>query len=667
MAGNGDSQKYLNRELSHLQFFLRVFDQAKDPNIPLLERLNFLFITSANLDEFFEVRVAGLKEKVALSRSDTGIDNLGTEEVLREISAITHPFVDDIYMLFNQLLSELRKEGIHFIPPNKWTQKQRKWAKEFFVNHALPVISPIGLDWTHPFPKLVNKSLNYIVSLEGDDAFGRTSGLAIVHAPRTLPRVLQFPCEMTKGEGFVFLNHLIEEYVNELFPGMKATGCYQFRVTRNSDIYLNTDEVKDLTLALQSELASKRYGSAVRLEIDSECPEHIIEFLLSFHKLNQDDLYKVKGPVNLHRSSMLLNMLLRPDLRFKPIKHRVPPALKSNKDMFDVIRQKDILLHHPYHSFDPVLDFIYQAARDPNVIAIKQTLYRTGVDSPMVKALMQAARKGKEVTIVIELRARFDEQENIALANKLQEAGAVVIYGLVGYKVHAKLSLVIRRENGGLSRYAHLGTGNYHAHTARQYTDFGLFTCQSDITLDVLHAFQQLTGLGDWIRLKKLVAAPFDLHKTVLKCIATETRNAKAGKPAFIKVKLNGLTEPEVIDALYKASKAGVKILLLVRGICCLKPGVPGLSENIVVKSVVGRFLEHSRVYWFCNNGHEKLYCSSADWMERNFFYRVEICFPILDIDIANQVKKQAFDPKLHPNSKVYQLGRQGLYTLCNK
>lgn len=656
---------FFNRELSQLQFFKRVFEQAQDRSLPLLERLKFLFITSAALDEFFEIRVAGLKEQMAMSRTDTGIDGMATNDILKAISDLTHQFVPEIYDLFNnELLPALEKERIHFISPEKWNKAQRAWAKDYFLNHAMPVLSPIGLDLSHPFPQLENKSLNFIVSLEGEDAFGRSSGLAIVHTPRTLSRVLRCPGNgKPNHDYFMFLNHVIQEYVNELFPGMQATGCYQFRVTRNSDIYLNSDEITDLTIALQSELASKRYGSSVRLEIDSDCPKHIIDFLLSIHHLTEQDIFKATGPVNLHRSSLILDMLDRPDLCFPSFKHNQPPELKTNKDMFASIRERDILLHLPYDSFDPVLDFIYQATRDPNVVAIKQTLYRTGVDSPMVKALIEAAKRGKQVTIVIELRARFDEAENIELANRLQEAGAVVIYGIVGYKVHAKLSLIVRREESKLRRYAYLGTGNYHAHTARQYTDFGLFTYDKDITSDVLRAFLQLTGMGKASRLKHLYASPFTLHKNILNLIEHETQQAKQGNKAFIKAKMNGLTEPEVINALYRASQAGVKITLHVRGICCLKPGVRGLSSNIKVYSVVGRFLEHSRVYWFYNSGDEKIFCSSADWMDRNFFYRVEICFPILDPNLAKRVKKEAFDTKLHPNAKVYQLASDGFYS----
>lgn len=662
MADVKPEADYFNRELSQLQFFSRIFDQTKDQSLPLLERLNYLFITSAGLDEFFEIRVAGLKEKLAMSHSDTGIDGMSTEYVLKEISKFTHEFVPKLYDLFkNDLIPALARENIHFIHPQDWTRAQREWARDYFVNHALPVISPISLDLAHPFPRLVNKSLNYIVALEGEDAFGRSSGLAIVHASRTLPRVLQIPKELVQGDGFLFLNHVIKEHVGEFFSGMKPVGCYQFRVTRNSDIYLDSDEITDLTLALQSELASKRYGSAVRLEIDSMCPNHIVNFLLERHELHPDDLYRVDGPVNLQRSSLILEYLDRPDLRFKPFKHQYDPKLKG-ANIFDMIRQQDIILHHPYDAFDPVLDFIYQAARDPNVLAIRQTLYRTGVNSPMVKALIQAAQKGTDVTIVIELRARFDEQENIELANRLQEAGAVVIYGVIGYKVHAKLSLVVRRESGRLVRYAHLGTGNYHAHTARLYTDFGLFTSNAQITRDVLHSFHQLTGMGKATKLKKLIASPFTLHKKIIALIDSETRNAKAGKKAFIKAKMNGLTEPKVIQALYRASQAGVKIYLHVRGICCLRPGVKGLSENIKVVSVIGRFLEHSRVYLFCNGGDEKLYCASADWMDRNFFYRVEICLPILDTDIAKRIKKEAFDVSLPPCAKVYHLNAQGKY-----
>ncbi|MDQ2995333.1 MAG: polyphosphate kinase 1 [Pseudomonadota bacterium] len=656
--------KFFNPELSRLMFIKRVFAQACDQSLPLLERLNYLFITSGNLDEFFEVAVAALKDKIALSRTEASIDGMQADELLKMIAEITHPFVKDIYDVYNNdLTPAMHLQSIEFLPRKKWTKPQREWIQKFFTEHAMPVISPIALDLSHPFPRLVNKSLNYIVSLEGADAFGRESGLAIIHAPRSLPRILRIPSELCEpGDYFVQLNDLIQAHLDDFFPGMTATGCYQFRITRNSDLYINSDEESDLTLALESELASKRYGASVRMEIDANCPDHIIEYLLAIHYLGVNDLYKVDGPVNLHRSSLLLKLLERNDLRFPAFQHQIPERLDKHTDMFSAIREKDILMHLPYDSFDPVLNLIYQAAHDPNVLAIKSTLYRTGVDSPMVKALIEAARVGKEVTIVIELRARFDEAENIALANQLQEAGALVIYGILGYKVHAKLSLIVRREGKDLGRYAHLGTGNYHADTARLYTDFGLFTYNSTITDDVLTTFQQLTGMSKELELDHLIASPFKLHKTVIALIEAETQNAQNGKKARIKAKVNGLTDKDVIVALYNASQAGVKIQLQVRGICCLIPGVKDLSENITVTSIIGRFLEHARVYCFYNDGNEKIYCSSADWMERNFFFRVEICFPILDPALAKTVKKRAFDPHLNPNSKQYQLKSDGEY-----
>lgn len=654
---------YLNRELSLLQFNHRVLEQALDEAIPLLERLRFLLICSANLDEFFEIRVAGLKQKLAIGSTHVGPDGLSTMATLEQIREFTQPLVDEQYLIVNHiLLPALAKENIRFLSATDWNAKQAAWIKQYFQHEILPVVSLIGLDLARPFPRLVNKSLNFIVSLEGKDAFGRDSGLAIVHIPRALPRVIRLPeTEDGLGYNFIFLYSLIDAHANDLFPGMTVTGCYQFRLTRNSDLFLD-EATEDLAKALKHELLSRRYGMAVRLEISKNCPLELVDFLLQKHTLSRDELYQIDGPVNLSRCMQVIDVIDRPDLKYPPFTPGLPKHITDKLDLFAAIRERDILLHHPYQTFTTVINFIKQATDDPDVIAIKQILYRTGPESLMVRALSDAARAGKEVTAVIELRARFEEEYNIELANRLQEAGALVVYGVMGFKTHAKLTVVVRREGRTMRRYCHLGTGNYHAATARQYTDFGLLTYDQDIGDDVQSVFQQLTGMGKVIQLKKLLHSPFTLFKSLLDMIDRETEIALSGKPARIIAKINALTEPKIIQALYQASQAGVEIDLIIRGICCLKPGIPGISENIRVRSIVGRFLEHARVYYFLNDGDEKIYCSSADWMERNFFNRVEVSFPIEDKHLVKHAKVEGLLVYLADNTQSWELLPDGSY-----
>lgn len=622
---------YTNRWLSLLEFNQRVLEQVKDTSTPVLERLKFLCIFSTNMDEFFEVRVAGVKQRVELGAVSTGPDNLQPTEALRAISRRAHGLVDEQYRVLNDdLIPALAAEHIRFIRRTAWSEHQRDWLQTFFRNELLPVLSPIGLDPAHPFPRILNKSLNFIVSLRGRDAFGRSSGFAVVQAPRSLPRLIALPPD-TDGNGthdFVFLSSIIHAFVEELFPGMSATGCYQFRVTRDGDLFVDEEEVDDLLRAVQGELPSRRYADAVRLEVAHNCPERMWRYLLKEFHLGEADLYRVDGLVNVNRL-MALYDLDRPELKYPPFAPRLPAAFNRTGDLFSDIRAQDILLHHPFDSFSPVIDFLRQAAGDPRVLAIKQTLYRTGPDSAVVDALVAAARGGKEVTVVVELRARFDEADNIGLATRLQDAGAHVVYGVVGYKAHAKITLVIRREDNSLRHYVHLGTGNYHPRTARLYTDYGLFTCDPAIGRDAHRVFMQLTGLGRVARLEKLLQSPFTLHPAMLEKIERETAHAEAGRPSRIIIKMNALVDPELIKALYRASAAGVEIDLIVRGMCCLRPGIPGISERIRVRSVIGRFLEHSRVFCFQNHDQPELYCASADWMERNFFRRVEVCFPV--------------------------------------
>ncbi|WP_288382830.1 polyphosphate kinase 1 [uncultured Acinetobacter sp.] len=654
------NDRYINRELSILDFHLRVLEQAVDPLHPLLERMNFLLIFSRNLDEFFEIRVAGILEQLDLGNESRSPDGLTPKQVLEQISQTAHAAIERQYRILNEeILPKLRDEDICFLRRGELTPAQSAWVKKYFQEQVAPVLTPISLDPAHPFPRLVNKSLNFVITLEGKDAFGRQIDLAVVPAPRSLPRVVRLPDELTGGkEHHVMLSAIIHEHVSDLFPGMTATGCYQFRVTRNADLALNED-VEDLAKALKGELSSRRFGRAVRLEVTENCPKHIYNYLLEEFDLDEDQLYKVEGPVNLAR---LLSNFKRPHLRYDSHTPVIPKVLKKSENVFSAMQKQDILLHHPFESFAPVINLLREAARDPQVLAIKQTLYRSGPDSEIVQVLVEAARNGKEVTAVIELRARFDEESNIAVANVLQEAGAVVVYGIVGYKTHAKMILVVRRENNKLVRYVHLGTGNYHAGNARIYTDYGLMTTDKELCEDVHRIFQELTGMGKMAKLKKLLHAPFTLHAQLLNYIDDEIANAKAGKPAQIIVKVNALTEMQLINKLYEASQAGVQIDLIIRSICCLRPGLPGLSENIRVRSIVGRFLEHTRVYYFSNNGDARIYCSSADWMDRNLFNRVEACFPIEDPALKKRIYQQGLVNYLKDNQQAWLLQGDGTW-----
>lgn len=654
------NDRYINRELSILDFHLRVLEQAVDPLHPLLERMNFLLIFSRNLDEFFEIRVAGVMEQFSLGNESRSPDGLTPRQVLQKISETAHAAIERQYRILNEeILPKLREEDICFLRRGELTPAQSAWIKKYFQEQVAPVLTPISLDPAHPFPRLVNKSLNFIVTLEGKDAFGRQIDLAVVPAPRSLPRVVRLPDELTGGkEHHVMLSAIIHEHVSDLFPGMTATGCYQFRVTRNADLALNED-VEDLAKALKGELSSRRFGRAVRLEVTHNCPQHIYEYLLEEFDLTDEQLYKVDGPVNLAR---LVSNFKRPHLRYDSHTPVVPKVFKKTESIFSAMQKQDILLHHPFESFAPVIQLLRESARDPQVLAIKQTLYRSGADSEIVQILAEAARNGKEVTAVIELRARFDEESNIEVANVLQEAGAVVVYGIVGYKTHAKMIMVVRRENNKLVRYVHLGTGNYHAMNARIYTDYGLMTTDKDLCEDVHRIFQELTGMGKMAKLKKLLHAPFTLHAQLINFIDEEIANAKAGRKAQIIVKVNALTEVQLINKLYEASQAGVQIDLIIRSICCLRPGLPNLSENIRVRSIVGRFLEHTRVYYFSNNGDARIYCSSADWMDRNLFNRVEACFPVEDPALKKRIYQQGLVNYLQDNQQAWLLRSDGTW-----
>ena len=621
---------YINRELSFLEFTRRVLAQAFDEAIPLLERLRFLCISSSILDEFFEIRVAGLKQLHELGPAQfAAADAMTIPDELAAIHERTVRLVSEQYKCLNEiLLPALENEGVSLLGRSSWTPAATAWLEQYFEREVEPVLSPLGLDPARPFPRIQNKSLNFIVRLRGKDAFGRDSELAIVQAPRSLPRVVPVPLEGTQRT-FVLLTGIVQAFVHKLFTGIEVLGCYQFRVTRNSDLFVDEEEIDDLRRALEGELAHRRYGAAVRLETSRDCPDDMVQFLQHQFALHEVDAYRMPGPVNLNRLTAIYDLVQRPDLKYAIFTPGLPKRLATTADLFAAIRQNEMLLHHPYQSFAPVMDFLRLAAADPQVLAIKQTLYRAGNDSPIVDALVAAANAGKDVTVIVELRARFDEEANIELSNRLQEAGAHVMYGVVGYKTHAKLALVVRREPGGIRRYCHLGTGNYHPRTARQYTDYGIFTCNDQIGQDVHELFLQLTSLTQTPKLKRLVQSPFGMHEMVLAKLAREADHARAGRKARVIAKMNALTEPLVIEALYKASCAGVKIDLIIRGVCALRPGVPGVSENIAVRSLVGRFLEHSRVCYFENDGAPEMFCTSADWMERNFFRRVEVAFPI--------------------------------------
>ncbi|MGO2056447.1 MAG: polyphosphate kinase 1 [Halomonadaceae bacterium] len=659
-----DPSLYFNRELSHLQFNIRVLEQALDESHPLLNRLMFLLIFSSNLDEFFEIRVAGFKRQIALGDTRTGADGRSPRAVFNEISAVAHKQIERQYKILNDvLLPELLKHGLRFRRRDDWTKAQHEWVQGYFERKIMPVISPIGLDPSHPFPRLVNKSLNFIVQLEGKDAFGREGGLAILPAPRSLPRVIMLPQELCE-EGFtesVFLSSMIHAHAEEMFPGMTVRGCYQFRLTRNADMLMDPEGVSDLASALRGELLASRYGSGVRLEVVDTCPEELITFLHKQFELEESDIYRVNGPVNLTRMMSLIDHVELPDLVYRPFTPGLPKNLSKSSSLFDTIAAGDILLHHPFQSFTPVEDLMAEAARDPGVLAIKQTLYRTGADSPIVNSLVEAARNGKEVTVVIELRARFDEADNLSLASRLQEAGAIVIYGVMAYKTHAKMMHIVRNESGKLCHYAHLGTGNYHSKTARLYTDYSLITATPSLCEDVHQVFQQLSGMGRARRIETLLHAPFTLHGGMVSMIEREAVEARKGKRAHLIIKCNSLTEPKLIQALYRASQAGVECDLIIRGQCCLRPGVSGISDNIRVRSIIGRFLEHTRVFYFHNGGNSEVWASSADFMSRNMFNRVETCFPLLDKKMAARVRKD-LETYLVDNCQSWLLQPDGNY-----
>jgi len=643
-----------------LAFNRRVLAQAQDPDIPLLERLKFLCIVSSNLDEFFEVRVASL---LAREREEGSLAHPIWMRDFDQVSVAAHALVEEQYQTLNQhILPALMEQGIHLLRHLDRNEAQRVWVKDYFEREVRPLLTPIVLDPAHPFPQVVNKSLNFIVELAGKDAFGKGTTIAVMKAPRVLPRIIRLPEGLNgNGAAYCLLSSVIHAHIADLFPGRQVLGYSQFRVTRDSDLWVDEVEVKNLRQALKGELQTRQFGFAVRLEVAQNCPKNLSDFLLTQFDIAPEFLYPVDGPVNMVSLNELLEYASGPDFRFKPFVPDLSMAL-AHEDIFSLITQRDYLLHHPYQSFQPVIEFLRAAAADPSVVAIKQTIYRTGMNSELMEALIAAAQNGKEVTVVVELMARFDEEANINWADKLERVGAQVVYGIVGMKTHAKTALVIRRESGKLKMYAHLGTGNYHPTTTKFYTDFGLLTANQSLAREVNEVFINLTSLTRPKKLNHLWVAPFDLHKELLKAIRQEADNAAQGLSGRIIAKMNALQDESIILALYEASQAGVKIDLIVRGACLLRPGVPGLSENIRVRSIVGRFLEHSRIFLFRNNGKDDLYLASADWMNRNLFRRVEVAFPVLDPELKQRVVDEGLKPYLKDNQNAWELDAEGNY-----
>ncbi len=655
--------RLLNRELGILAFNERVLALSEDQSIPLLERLRYLTIVSNNLDELFEVRVAELKELV---RADpmAHLDGMPVADSLRAVAERAGRLVARQYVLLNRTLTPaLAAEGIVMLLSSMWTDAQRAWAEQVFDDEIEPLLTPIALDPAHPFPRILNKSLNFVIELDGTDAFGRRAGIAIVQAPRALPRVIRVPSAVSGvPHGLMLLTSIVGGFVGRLFPGLAVRSVNQFRVTRNSELFVDEEEITDLREALHTELTQRHYGDEVRLEVSAGMGETVLQRLMTEFDLGTQDCFRVDGPVNLVRLQQVIDLVDRPELKYPSFEPGVPAAV-VRRDLFASIRRQDLLLHHPYESFVPVMDFLRSAAVDPKVVAIKQTIYRTGADSALMESLVAAARAGKEVTVVVELMARFDEEANINWASRLEEAGAHVVYGVVGLKTHAKLALLLRREDGVLRRYAHLGSGNYHPSTARLYEDFGLFTADPEICADIHEVFRRLTGTGRGVELRCLLQAPFTLAEHVLMAIRREAEAARAGRRAYIAAKVNALLDPTVIEALYQASQDGVKIDLIVRGVCALRPGVPGLSKTIRVRSVIGRFLEHSRIYHFHADGRDEVWLSSADWMGRNLYRRVEVAFPVRDRRLKARVLSEGIGVHLRDNASAWTMDAEGTYT----
>ncbi len=655
--------RYLNRELSWLEFNQRVLDEALNPATPLLERMKFFCITASNLDEFFEVRVASLKQEIEDNVNLRTPDGRTPAETLREVTIRVRRLVDDAYRCWREELKPaLAKNGIGFLPTATLDSEDRKWVDAYYRTKVHPVLTPLAIDPSHPFPQLLNKSLNLIVRLTATHTGEVRRRLAVVQVPRVLPRLVRLPRAEARAHDYVFLADLIGAHLADLFPGTQIEGWWTFRVTRNSELYIDEEEVPNLLKAVENELHNRRKGDAVRLEIAADCPADIRAELLDTFSLAEHDLYVIDGPLNPTRLMAVLDGDHAPELHDPRFVAPVAASLRDREDLFAAIRERDHLLHHPYESFNSVVEFLEQAAADPKVLAIKQTLYRTGGDQRIIGALMSAVTNGKQVTAVVELKARFDEANNIRWARALEEAGVHVVYGLVGYKIHCKVALVVRADDDGIRRYVHLGTGNYNPSTAKLYTDLSLLTCRPDFGEDATNLFNLLTGICQFQGTRKFVVAHFQMHDRVLELIAREISHAQEGLPARIVVKMNALVEEQIIDALYRASQAGVKIDLIIRGICCLRPGVPGLSENITVRSIVDRFLEHARVWWFENARQPEVFVGSADWMPRNLFRRIEVVFPVEDGNLRDRITGEILERQLSDNVKARHLQPDGTY-----
>lgn len=659
----GRRNQYFNRELSWLAFNRRVLEQAQSEANPLLERVKFLAIVSSNLDEFFEIRVAGLTQQQETGGGEPSIDGLTPREQLRQINAAVRDLARAQQTCWQEhLVPALAAEGIEFIAAAQLDAAARAWVEDYFVRNVQPVLTPLAVDQAHPFPQLGNKTLNLLLSLDNPETPEHDHHLAILPVPRSLPRIVRLGGAGDGPERFIFLSEILKHCAGALFPGYVIRGAHAFRVTRNSDLYIDEEEVENLLKKIEEELRNLRRGAAVRLEIEEGIEDETFQALCAHVQLGEQSVFRTSGPLNLLRLMSLYEMVDRPDLKYAPFVPVDASHLRSRVSIFDAIREKDALLHHPYDAFGPVLEFIEQAARDPAVLAIKQTLYRTSGDSPIVRALIEASRNGKQVTALVELKARFDEANNIKWARELEEAGVHVVYGLIGHKTHCKCSLVVRHDGDRLRRYVHLGTGNYNPKTARLYTDLSLLTARDEIGAEVAQLFNALTGFGRTPEFRHLLVAPFNLHARTQELIAAEAANAAAGKPARIIAKMNKLVDPVTIDNLYAASQAGVQIDLIVRATCCLAPGVKGQSENIRVRNIVGRFLEHARICYFENGGDPLLYCGSADWMTRNFFRRVEALFPVVDPDIRRRIIGDILPAELRDNVDAQRLQPDSTY-----
>src|SRR5947207_2398611 len=658
-----DPANFINRELSWLEFNRRVLEEAQDPTQPLIERVKFLTIFSSNLDEFFEIRVAGIKQQIESETSDVGPDGLSPTETFNSIQRVVRELVPTQCALWkNELLPELGKNGIYVHEMAELPAKRAAWAHRYFQQEVLPMLTPLAVDASHPFPHLLNRSHNLLVRAQMQR--GGEPLHAIVQVPRAVSRLIAMPRGKSANEPweYIYLASLIKQHIGELFPGLILDEVHAFRVTRNSDLYIDEEEAENLLRSIEQELRRSSRGKAVRLEVEADCPKDVLELLLRFFDLTEADAYKLDGPLTMTHLMPLVTNDAFAKLKDRPFQPARDPALPPHVDFFEVLRRQDVLLHHPYDSFDQIVEWIEAAAKDPQVLAIKITLYRTSGDSPIVKALIDAANAGKQVTAIVELRARFDEAMNIQWARRLEEAGAHVIYGVVGLKTHCKALLIVRRDADRLRHYVHLGTGNYHSRTARIYTDFSLLTSEAKLTEEVAIVFNTLTGLAGYPGLKKIMVAPFDMHSRLTQLIERERDHARAGKPGRIVAKLNALVDQEVIEKLYEASCADVTIDLIVRGICCLRPKMPGLSDNIRVISIVGRFLEHSRIYYFENAGDPSVYLSSADCMPRNFFRRNGVAFPIGTPALRDQIVNEVIPTILHDRVKARELQPDGTY-----